>query len=223
VLVLPRGFHTVHVPERLAVSVRAPKADISAIGLKAPLTVEPGTGKATVNGHEGPLSITRLEEGEIEIDGLLSSDFALCSEQGDIEVAGLCLRSGRGNILTQEGSVSIGVTTGESSFAYEARTVSGTVTAKVGTVECGEHFARGHVGDRGGTVSISSGTGDLDIRSHDSMLQRHAWSENLWWLIGLGFAMYWWIGKGEVRWWIVMILFFGASGSLWRLFRLRRD
>jgi hypothetical protein len=36
------------------------------------------------------------------------------------------------------------------------------------------------------------------------------------------FGSYWWIAKGEVEWWVVMILVFGASNSLWYLVRWRR-
>jgi DUF4097 and DUF4098 domain-containing protein YvlB len=224
VLIVPKGGTTVHVPERLQVSIRAPKAEVSVIGLKSSLAIEPGTGEVSVQGHAGSLSVARLEEGEMNIDGLLGTEFSLSAEAGDISLGGLRLRSGRGSIQTQEGSVSLGVMVEDSAFAYEARTVSGTVTASVGVLESRDHYARGQVGERGGggQVTLSTGTGDLDVRSHDSMLRSHAWSENWWWVVGLGFAMYWWLARGEIKWWIVMTLMFSASSSLWYLVRWRR-
>lgn len=127
VLETPNASGTIYIPFDVPVEIDAPHANVEVRGLRSSLRLEPGSGDANIRSHLGPLRAERLDDGDLDIEGLETNDFQLFSADGGIELNALSLEEGSGVVRTQGGDVRVIPVPDTCHFRYEARTSSGHV------------------------------------------------------------------------------------------------
>ena len=176
VLETPNAGGTIYVPFEIPVEIDAPQARIEVRGMRSALRLDPGSGRAEVHAHQGPLRVERLDNGELTIEGLESEDFQLFGADGSIRVSGLSFAAGSGVVRTQRGDVRLVPVPDRCHFQYEARTSSGVVRellrepekkSKRDTAQDRQRV-EGWVGERavgqgGGRLEVSAFSGDITL------------------------------------------------------------
>ena len=223
---VPKDDTTVYVPEGLPVTVSGDEVELSVSGLRAPLRVEPGKGKLHVRDHRGRLEIDRLDDGQVSVEGLVTSDVRISTRAGRLAVAGLAMTSGRGTLHTDDGNLTLGLDVERCSLRLSARSLSGSVSSELAQFTLrGASFLEGHLERGAATLELDSYSGKVRLASGLCMLRTELARKTLeqlgpmaiWVAIAL-WADWGWIGWAMVVWWGSGHLRDGL-GSLWKLIR----
>ncbi len=140
---------TVFCPRGADLDLVAAEGAARVADVRGSLSVRIPEGDLSVAAHEGPLRV-HAGQGRVAIDGLKSEYFEVRSRAGTVEIGGLELARGRGQVETEGAAVSVHASPG-SSFRYYLETRSGKV----------EGAPSGQVGGGAGWLTVRTVGGDI--------------------------------------------------------------
>jgi serine/threonine protein kinase len=142
---------TVFCPRGADLDVVAAEGSARFMEIRGSLSVRLPDGSLAVDRHDGPLRI-HAGQGRVRIDGLRSEYFEVRSRAGTVELHDLLLARGRGQVETENASVSVRAAAG-SSFRYYLETKSGRI----------EGAPSGQAGGGAGWLTVRTVGGDIAV------------------------------------------------------------
>ncbi len=142
---------TVYCPRGADLDLVAAEGAAQVADVRGNLSVRLPEGDLAVNQHEGSLRV-HAGQGRVQVYGLKTEYFEVRSRAGSVEIGGLELARGRGQVETESASVAIRPLA-SSSFRYYLETASGAV----------EGDPAGRVGGGAGWLTVRSASGNIAL------------------------------------------------------------
>ncbi|MFJ8919848.1 Putative adhesin [Streptomyces sp. LamerLS-316] len=146
------AHHEVKVPRGLAVTVQGDNGKVTATGFSAPLKISADNGGVTVRDISGPLDVTS-DNGSIEAERISGASVIARSDNGAVRI-GFTRVPDLVDTVSDNGSISIDLPAGKSTYAVSAEADNGAVSVKVPRSDSSKHV-----------VKARSDNGEVTVRS----------------------------------------------------------
>ncbi|MFJ8748913.1 DUF4097 family beta strand repeat-containing protein [Streptomyces sp. NPDC102441] len=146
------AHHEVKVPRGLALTVQGDNGKVTAAGFSAPLKISSDNGGVQVRDMSGPLELGS-DNGSIEAERISGSSVIARSDNGSVKL-GFSRVPDLVDTVSDNGSISIDLPAGSSTYAVSAEADNGDVSVRVPRSENSEHV-----------VKARSDNGEVTVRS----------------------------------------------------------
>ncbi|MFC9943343.1 DUF4097 family beta strand repeat-containing protein [Streptomyces pratensis] len=146
------AHHEVKVPRGLALTVEGDNGKVTAAGFTSPLKISADNGGVDVRDVSGPLDL-RSDNGQIEAERISGRSVVARADNGSVRL-GFTEVPDRVDTTSDNGSISIDLPAGKSTYAVSAEADNGDVSVDVPRSESSKHV-----------VKARSDNGEVTVRS----------------------------------------------------------
>ncbi|MGW0789561.1 DUF4097 family beta strand repeat-containing protein [Streptomyces sp. NPDC002911] len=134
------AHHEVKVPRGLALTVQGDNGKVTAAGFTAPLRISADNGGIRVRDASGPLELS-ADNGSVDAERVSGSSVIARSDNGEVRI-GLTRVPDLVDTVSDNGSVTIDLPAGKSTYAVSAEADNGDVSVKVPRSDSSKHVVK---------------------------------------------------------------------------------